>query len=625
VAYGAPTHRQLRERPGPPMRKAVVVALLLAASCSSGGAPTDKPPTVVVPLQHALDTALTGLAVDGAAVQVVERGGTPLTVTSGVSDRSGTPVEGDTKFAIASVTKTFTTVVALRLAERHVVDLDAPVHLDGLQPDVTLRDLLGHTSGLPRGAVAKDGQWTSDEFATAAALPGGCEPRRCFLYSDLGFVAAGVVLEQLSGTTFSQLLDREVLARLGLHDTVLLDGHNSTDHVALADRHDDAVSTTPFGAVPINTWTAGSIVTTAGDLARFGHALFAGDLVDSDSLAQMQDVDRTAALPCPDADACVRPYGLGLSRFRFGGHDAWGHLGSSGAALIHFVENDTTVAVLPTRKATGVDILDRLRRVMPELQDRGDIYRVGDDGSDLQRLTADPALDGGPSWSPDGNHIAFGSVRDGNPEIYVCDLPCGVARRVTNDPADDRAVRWSPDGTTLVFSSDRAGNDDLYLMTVDGTHLRRVTDDPLDEDIATFSPDGSTLVFEIGGRNADPDIATIRTDGSGRRVIAAPGTDLYPTWSPDATMIAFQRPGEGIWTMRADGSNAHRVSPSDRPEERFPSWGPSGRLAFVSRSDVWTSAADGSDRRQLTDTAAFEYGPMWSPTGDALVFTSDQT
>jgi TolB protein len=600
-----------------------VALLVVTAACTSNGAATRDEADAELP--QALDAALAELEVDGTSVALIERDGTRRTLTSGFVDRLGTHAADDTKFAIASVTKTFTAAVALRLAEQHVIDLDAPVQLKGVAPGVTLRDLLGHTSGLPRGAVAEDGRWSVEEFAAAAALPTGCEPRSCFQYSDLGFVAVGMVLEQLSGTPFSQLLDREVLVPLGLHDTVLLDGHNRTDHVAVADQHDEAVPMSPFGPVPINTWTAGGIVTTASDLARFGHALFGGEVLDSGSLAQMEDIDRTAALPCPDPDACVRPYGLGLGRYRFGGHDAWGHLGSSGAALIHFVDEGTTVAVLPTRRATGLDILDRLRRSIPELRDRGDIYRVASDGSGLQQLTTDPALDGEPSWSPDGKRIAFTSTRDGNPEIYVCELPCVTARRVTNDRADDRAARWSPDGTNLVFNSNRAGNDDLYLIAVDGTNLRRVTDDPLDEEIATFSPDGSALVFDVGGPDETPDIATIRLDGSERRVIRADGPDLYPTWSPDGTLIAFQRPGQGIWVMLADGSNAHRISPTDRPDERFPAWGPTGRLAAVSRSDLWTFAADGSDRRQLTDDASWEFSPMWSPTGDALVFTSDRS
>jgi TolB protein len=594
-------------------------------SCSSQDPPTDASAPGDPALQRALDNALADLEIDGASVTIVDSGGTRRLLVGGFADGSGTRVAPDTKFAIASVTKMFTTVVALRLAEQQTVDLDAPVQLDGVAEGVTLRDLLGHTAGLPRGAIADDGRWTRDEFAAAAALPGGCEPRACFQYSDLGYVAAGMVLEEMSGRTFSDLLEREVLIPLGLRDTVLLDGHNRTDRVALPDRHDNELSVTPFPAVPINTWTAGAIVTTSGDLARFGHALFAGDLLGPDWLSQMQDVVPSAALPCPDPDACAQPYGLGLARFRFGGHDAWGHLGSSGAALVYFVEADTTIAIVSRRQATGVDILDRLRRAIPQVQDRGDIYRVAADGSGLRRLTNDPALDGAPSWSPGGTRLAFGSVRDGNPEIYVCDLPCDEVRRITNNPADDRSPRWSPDGTTLVFNSNRAGNDDLYLVAADGTNLRQLTDDPLDESLATFSPDGSTIAFEIGGPAVTPDIATIRPDGTNRDVIAADGPDVYPTWSPGGTMIAFGRPGQGIWVMRADGSDPRRVSPPDRPDDRFPAWGETGRFAVVSGSDVWTFAADGTDRRRLTDTTALEYGPMWSPTGDALVFTSDRS
>ena len=59
--------------------------------------------------------------------------------------------------------------------------------------------------------------------------------------------------------------------------------------------------------------------------------------------------------------------------------------------------------------------------------------------------------------------------------------------------------------------------------------------------------------------------------------------------------------------------------------DRFPAWGPGGRIAFVFGGDLWTMAVDGTDRRQVTSGPAVDYAANWSPDGHSLVFTSDRS
>ena len=65
-------------------------------------------------------------------------------------------------------------------------------------------------------------------------------------------------------------------------------------------------------------------------------------------------------------------------------------------------------------------------------------------GSKQKNLTNNPALDGYPSWSPDGKKIVFESNRDGDEKIYVMNEDGSGLKRLTNNSAEDYAPHWSP-------------------------------------------------------------------------------------------------------------------------------------------------------------------------------------
>ena len=77
------------------------------------------------------------------------------------------------------------------------------------------------------------------------------------------------------------------------------------------------------------------------------------------------------------------------------------------------------------------------------------------DGSNPVQITDDPNTDGNPSWSPDGQKIAFMSDRSGNSEVYVMNADGSGVTRITFDPATDAEPRWSPDGTRFIFGAPR--------------------------------------------------------------------------------------------------------------------------------------------------------------------------
>ena len=118
------------------------------------------------------------------------------------------------------------------------------------------------------------------------------------------------------------------------------------------------------------------------------------------------------------------------------------------------------------------------------------------DGSGQTRLTNEAANDRFPSWSPDGQRIAFYSYRDENWEIYVMNADGSGQTRLTDNPARDIRPSWSPDGRHIAFSSDRDDPDpddidrimSIYVMNVDGSDETRLTDNSATDHASDWSP-----------------------------------------------------------------------------------------------------------------------------------------
>src|SRR6185369_10648150 len=90
-------------------------------------------------------------------------------------------------------------------------------------------------------------------------------------------------------------------------------------------------------------------------------------------------------------------------------------------------------------------------------------------------VTLGNSTDRQPSYTPDGEQIAFSSNRGGNLEIWSISRKTRVERRLTDDPADDWDPGFSPDGKHLLWSSDRSGNLEIWMANADGSSPRQVT------------------------------------------------------------------------------------------------------------------------------------------------------
>ena len=79
-------------------------------------------------------------------------------------------------------------------------------------------------------------------------------------------------------------------------------------------------------------------------------------------------------------------------------------------------------------------------------------------------MTRSPGLDDFPAFSPDGKHLAFASLRDGQMEIYVADADGSNPANLSTHPGRDTQPSWTPDGRGVTFVSDRDGGTDLYTV-----------------------------------------------------------------------------------------------------------------------------------------------------------------
>lgn len=157
------------------------------------------------------------------------------------------------------------------------------------------------------------------------------------------------------------------------------------------------------------------------------------------------------------------------------------------------------------------------------------IFTVNTDGTDLTQLTFERCgslCPHAPTWSPDGQNIAFVTSRDGNWEVYKMSVNGSGQTNITKTPNYTEVYpSWSRDGKTILFLSNENGPSDIYFVNADGTERRNITQSPsVVEGRATWSPKGDRLVLWIDGQ-----IAVMNVDGTNLTVIT---NSIYPKGDP---------------------------------------------------------------------------------------------
>ena len=170
-----------------------------------------------------------------------------------------------------------------------------------------------------------------------------------------------------------------------------------------------------------------------------------------------------------------------------------------------------------------------------------EIYVMDDDGENQINLTNDLNDDRHPSWSPDGKRIVFSSYRDGHfkgedgitSEIYVMDNDGGNQQKLTNNRKNDWHPSWSPDGERMAFAADRKGdleNFEIYVMDNDGGNQQKLTNNRDYDWDPSWSPDSRRIAF-MSDRNRNTDIYVMDDDGGNlQKLTNNPRGDVSPAW-----------------------------------------------------------------------------------------------
>jgi CubicO group peptidase (beta-lactamase class C family) len=291
--------------------------------------------------------------IPGVALTVIQHGKAVKTAAYGLANLElQVPVKADTVFEIGSITKQFTAAGILLLQQDGKLSVNDKLsrhlmHVPDAWTNITVRHLLTHTSGI-KSYTGLDGfelrrHLTQAQFINAiGAQPLEFQPGASWKYCNTGFNLLGFIIENVSGKSYWDFMSARIFQTLGMNATTnrlpsliitnRADGYEQTNHV-LVNRDYDLT----------DVFSAGALVSTVGDLAKWNDALDGDALLNARSKAQMWT-------PTTLNDGKPTKYGFGWFIDTLEGHNNIGHSGSTSgfSATIQRFPDDKLVIIILT-------------------------------------------------------------------------------------------------------------------------------------------------------------------------------------------------------------------------------------------------------------------------------------